>query len=39
MIEFVVPVLVFAAVAFCLAGKVEVYSTFCDGVENGMKRL
>lgn len=39
MIEFVVPVLVFAAVAFCIAGKVEVYSTFCDGVENGMKTL
>lgn len=39
MIEFAVPSLIFAAVALSLAGKRDVYSVFCTGVENGMKTL
>lgn len=39
MMDFVVPILIFAAVGTCLFGKVDVYSEFCGGVEKGFKTL
>ncbi len=39
MSELIIPTIILAAVATCLAGKVAVYNTFLDGVESGLKTL
>lgn len=39
MTELIIPLLIFAAISVCLAKRAEVYNTFLEGVENGMKML
>lgn len=39
MTELIVPAIIFVALSMCLAGRIDVYSTFLGGVEDGMKTI